>query len=156
MACTSAGNTDATKPYDNDDVNAPSANDIQDDDYEQEEANDRDDEEAQPAPRPKLPSFKKRQREDNEESGEKIDLSEEIRMQKQKRARTEEDAESEEQVEVDPQQGTLKIFYDEPNALMRLTAIIVFYSFAGRTGQGVCTCTVIWKTEEEEGRRICM
>ncbi|CAO3665067.1 unnamed protein product [Umbelopsis ramanniana] len=100
-----AGNTDTTKPYDNDNVDAPSANEVQDDDYDQEETNDRDDDESQPVPRPKLPSFKKRQREDNEESGEKIDLSEEIRMQKQKRARTEDDAESEEQVEVDPQQA---------------------------------------------------
>jgi hypothetical protein len=149
-----AGNTDTTKPYDNDNVDAPSANEGQDDDYDQEETNDRTDDASQPAPRPKLPSFKKRQREDNEESGEKIDLSEEIRMQKQKRARTEDDAESEEQVEVDPQQGTLKLFW-LTNAFMQLTATIVF-SFAGRTGQGVCTCTVIWKTKEEEGRRICM
>ncbi|KAG2176826.1 hypothetical protein INT44_007490 [Umbelopsis vinacea] len=96
-----AGNTDTTKPYDN--VDAPSANEVQDDDYD--EANDQEEGVSQPTPRPKLPSFKKRQREDNEESGEKIDLSEEIRMQKQKRARTEDDAESEEQGEIDPQQA---------------------------------------------------
>ncbi|CAO3686867.1 unnamed protein product [Umbelopsis vinacea] len=60
---------------------------------------------SEPVQRPKLPSFKRRQRENNEETGEKIDLSEEIRLQKQKRARTEEDGETEEQEEVDPQQA---------------------------------------------------
>lgn len=29
-------------------------------------------------------------------------------------------------------------------------------SFAGRAGQGVCTCAVIWKAKEEESRWICM
>lgn len=65
---------------------------------------------SEPVQRPKLPSFKRRQRENDEETGEKIDLSEEIRLQKQKRARTEEDGETEEQGEVDPQQGTNESF----------------------------------------------
>ncbi|KAJ2959406.1 hypothetical protein NQZ79_g5149 [Umbelopsis isabellina] len=74
-----------------------------DEEYVEEEA----DSQNQDAPiqKPKLPSFKKRQRENEDEPIEKIDLSEEIRLQKQKRAMAEDDAEPEEEAEMDPQQA---------------------------------------------------
>ncbi|KAG2184732.1 hypothetical protein INT43_000645 [Umbelopsis isabellina] len=74
-----------------------------DGEYVEEEEADSQNQEG-PIQRPKLPSFKKRQRENDDEPSEKIDLSEEIRLQKQKRALAEDDAEPEE-AEMDPQQA---------------------------------------------------
>ncbi|GAB5588284.1 Transcription factor iws1 [Umbelopsis nana] len=79
----------------------------QDDQDDEEQAEEEEGSTSEPVRRPKLPSFKKRQRESEDGPSEKIDLSEEIRLQKEKRARTKDDGEgeSEEQGEVDPQQA---------------------------------------------------
>jgi len=79
----------------------------QDDQDDEEQAEGEEGSTSEPVRRPKLPSFKKRQRESEDGPSEKIDLSEEIRLQKEKSARTEvdEEGELEEQGEVDPQQA---------------------------------------------------
>ncbi|CAM0142455.1 Transcription factor iws1 [Umbelopsis sp. WA50703] len=74
-----------------------------DEDYNEEEDESQNQEEV--TQRPKLPSFKKRQRENEDEPSEKIDLSEEIRLQRQKRAMAEDNGELEEEAEIDPQQA---------------------------------------------------
>lgn len=90
-------------PADEDNNNEVLGSPAADEEYVEEEEADAQNQDG-PVQRPKLPSFKKRQRENDEEPSEKIDLSEEIRLQKQKRALAEDDAEPEE-AEMDPQQG---------------------------------------------------
>lgn len=123
-----------TTAVDNGDHIHQQSND-QDDQDDEEQAEGEEGSTSEPVRRPKLPSFKKRQRESEDGPSEKIDLSEEIRLQKEKRARTEvdEEGELEEQGEVDPQQGTACSFYFSCMCFAS-HLITPHISFAGRTG----------------------